>query len=184
MKTLIVIGIMLVALIGVATAQEPVFSGPVGFNIVMTEEQQVIMNVRKLMNFTTRFGGTITVDPNSGDPSTHFPNVRMEGTVSDGTSISISCSWENMGGASAEANNPQKTVNDNWFLTACCSFTASNGSETRGGIAFLNLSGTMRRPKGWVHDYPESLKITGSKINGGTSGFVFKGTFSSTLTPQ
>ena len=173
-----------VALTGVATAQEPVFSGPVGFNIVMTEEQQVSMNVRKLMNFTTRLDGTITVDPNSGDPSARFPNVMMEGTVSDGTSITISCSWENMGGASAEGDNTKKTVNDKGYLMACCSFTASNGSETREGIAFLNLSGTMKRPKGWAYDYTESMKLTGSQINGGTNGFVFKGTFSSTLTPK
>ena len=34
MKTLIGIGILLLALTGVAQAAEPVFSGPVGFNIV------------------------------------------------------------------------------------------------------------------------------------------------------
>jgi hypothetical protein len=184
MKSMIVIGILLVALTGVAMAQTPIFSGPVGYNIVVTEEQEVSVDVRKLVNFTTRFNGTITVDLDSGDS---FPHVTMEGTVSDGTSITIDCSSENMGGASAEGDNTKKAVNDKWFLVACCSFTASSNDPEEPpteGIAFLNLSGTMKRPKGWTYDYPESIKITGSKINGGTNGFVFKGTFSSTLTPQ
>ncbi len=183
MKTLIMASILLVILAGVAQAAQPKFSGPVGYNIVVTEEEVVGTNVRKLAKFTTRFEGTLTVDPNSLDPSGNFPDITMQGTVSDGSSVTIFCSWENMGGATAEGDNSNKTVNDKLLLLAGCSFKALSDSETV-GIAFLNLSGIQMRPKGWTNNYPQSMKITGSKIYGATNASVFNGTFSSTLTPQ
>jgi len=165
----------------------PVFKGPVGFNITVTEQGDTFP--RKLYNNTTRFNGTITMDPNSGEPD--FPIVTMQGTVSDGTNVTISCTADHnhMAGISASADNSKVPVNDKWTLLAGCSFTANDGGPLVQGVAFLNLTGTMRRPKAWTNDYPESVKITGAQIIGGVTDdpvnvFVFKGTFSSTLLPQ
>jgi hypothetical protein len=181
--------VMSLVLIGVAIAAPvPVFKGPVGFNITVTEQGDTFP--RKLYNNTTRFNGTITMDPNSGEPD--FPIVIIEGTVSDGTNVTISCTADHnhMAGVSALADNSKMPVNDKWTLLAGCSFTANDGSGPLvQGVAFLNLTGTQKRPKGWTNDYPESVKITGAQINGGVTDdpinvFVFKGTFSSTLLPQ
>jgi hypothetical protein len=182
MKTLIMIGILLTVLAGTSYAQNPVYIGPTGFNITVNEEDNV-NNITKISKFATRFDGTITVDfLNSGDPSERLPNISMEGTAGDGTSINIFCSWQDTGVASAEGDNSKKTVTDKFYLVACCSFTAVSDIE-ESGIAFLNLSGTITRAKGTT-GFPQSIKITGSKINGGAVGFVFSGTFSSTLTQQ
>ena len=186
-KTMLLAMAMFLVLIGMAMA-DPVFKGPLGFNITVTEQGDTFP--RKLHNNTTRFNGTITMNPDSGEPD--FPIVVIEGTVSDGTNVTISCPADHnhMAGVSALADNSKKTANDKWTLLAGCLFTADDGSETvLKGVVFLNLTGTLKRPKGWTNDYPESVKITGAKINGGVTDdpvnvFVFKATFSSTLTPQ
>jgi hypothetical protein len=116
----------------------------------------------------------------------------MEGTVSEGTYVTISCpaDHEHMAGVSALSDNSKKAANEKWTLLAGCSFTADDGSGTvLNGVAFLNLTGTLKRPKGWTNEYPESVKITGAQIIGGVTDdpvnvFVFKGTFSSTLLPE
>jgi hypothetical protein len=188
MKKIILLAMtMFLVLIGMAIA-DPVFKGPVGFNITVTEQGDTFP--RKLYNNATRFNGTIAMDPNSGEPD--FPIVTMEGIVSDGTNVTISCiaDHEHMAGVSALGDNSRNTVNDRWMLLAECSFTADDGSGPAvKGVAFFNLTGTLKRPKGWTKDYPESVKITGAQINGGVTDdpinvFVFKGTFSSTLLPQ
>ena len=186
-KTMLLVMAMFLVLTGMAIA-DPVFKGPVGFNITVTEQGDTFP--RKLYNNATRFNGTITMNPNSGEPD--FPIVIIEGTVSDGTNVTISCpaDHDHMAGVSALGDNSRITVNDKWTLLAECSFTANDGHGTvLEGVAFLNLTGTLKRPKGWTNDYPESVKITGAQIYGGVTDdpinvFVFKGTFSSTLLPQ
>jgi hypothetical protein len=89
-----------------------------------------------------------------------------------------------MGAVSAKGDTAKKSVNNKFFLVACCDSTSVNGPDTMTGIAFLNLSGMSTIPKGSTDNVPQSIKITGSQIKGGGPGGVFKGTFSSLLEPQ
>jgi hypothetical protein len=191
MTVVILVAAMVLAMVWVVNAQSaPTMSGPLNFNISVTEESEIYdkfgndTNTRKLVTQAVKFTGSIFVDPNTG---TDFPDITLEGMAADGTTVVIECLNENMLAISGKANNATKNVSDKFTLMAYCSFTSEdNEGFISNGNAFLNLSGTMTRLKGSTDDFPSKITLSGSTINGGGSNadggsFVFKGTFSSVL---
>jgi len=187
MKTMVLIAALLLAMVGIVSAQVETLVGPLSFTVTSINDRNITdkygYSTRKLENSSERATGVIYMY----DASIGLPDIRLEFTFTDVTSI-VDCLASNGAGVSSKANNTYAVANDQIRLQYSCHMTSNDeGRIIETDAISLYLKGKARREEGDLTDTISKITLSGCTLSGGGDGddpFIFKGTFSSVLLPQ